>query len=139
MKKASLAMKLQSYITEKREFTLKELYQEFGEYKEHSVRARLYETDEYQEKRIIKTENGSYALCGVELEALIEKVDTREHLYTLTNAKVTYDLLLNDLPYSTNANRGGNRDLTDYPLITPEDFSSMITQIENSFYTKQNY
>lgn len=127
----SLASKLLRYIEEKREFTLQELYLEFGDsYKKHSIRARLYESEPYRERKVIKTENGSYALIGAEVEAIVECVDTREHIYRLSEAKMTYDLIIIDSPYQTAAQRGGNRQLTDFDFITPDEFGNIIVEVE---------
>jgi len=135
MRKEGLAKKIIRYITEKKEFTLQELYAAFGEdselgYKNHTVRARLYESDPYQEKQLIKTDNGVYALSGIDIEALVEKVDTREHMYRLTDAKLTYDLIVIDSPYATGGQKGGNRQLTDFSFITPDEFQNILFEVE---------
>lgn len=127
----SLASKLLRYIKENKEFTLQELYSEFGDsYERHSIRARLYESEPYRERKVIKTKNGSYALVGAEVEAIVECVDTREHIYRLSEAKMTYDLIIIDSPYQTAAQRGGNRQLTNFDFITPKEFGNIIVEVE---------
>ena len=141
MKKESLAIKIINYINEEKKFTLQELYDAFGEksklgYKNHSVRARLYESDAYQEKQLIKTSTGVYVLSGIDIEAIVEQVDTRNHIYQLTDAKLTYDLCIIDSPYKTSAQKGGNRQLTDFEFISPSEFSDIIIEVEKLMKNK---
>lgn len=141
--KEGLAKKIRRYIDEKKEFTLQELYDTFGEdssfgYKNHTVRARLYESDPYKEKILVKTAEGVYALAGIDIEAIVEKVDTREHVYRLTEAKLTYDLILIDSPYQTAAQKGGNRQLTDFEFITPTEFRNILVEVEKLLKNDQS-
>lgn len=122
----SLAKKIQLYIDENKEFTLQELYKEFGnDYQEHTIRARLYES-----KQVIRTGRGSYVLAGIDIEAVIEEVDTKKHIYKLVDSKVKYDMIFLDIPYSVGGVKGGNRQLVDYDLISPEEFKDIITEVE---------
>ncbi|MCF6244363.1 MAG: site-specific DNA-methyltransferase [Sulfurovum sp.] len=122
----SLAKKIEAYIEEGKEFTLKELYAEFGEsYKKHSIRARVYESN-----KVIRTGRGSYILAGIDIEAIIEEVDTKEHIYKLVEAKLKYDMIFLDIPYSLNGQKGGNRVLVDYNTISEEEFKSIIIEVE---------
>lgn len=129
-KKESLAAKILRYIKENKKFSMQELYREFGEYKPHSVRARVYESKPYREKKLIKTERGTYVLVGADIEAAVECVDTKKHIYKLVDAKLTYDLVFLDIPYSVGGIKGGNRKLVDYDLISPEEFKDIIVQAE---------
>jgi len=122
----SLAKKIEHYIAEKKEFSLKDLYEEFGNQHAHeTIRARVYESN-----KVIRTGRGSYILAGIDIEAVIEEVDTREHIYKLVDSKVKYDMIFIDSPYSVGGVHGGNRQLVDFNLITPEEFGNIAIQVE---------
>jgi len=122
----SLAKKIQQYIEEKKEFNLQELYDEFGaNHAKETIRARVYESN-----KVIRTGRGSYILAGVEVEAIIEEVDTKEHIFKLVDSKIKYDVIIADCPYSVSGVHGGNRQLVDYDLITPEEFGDIIVEAE---------
>ena len=126
MKNLSLTKKIEAYIAEGKEFTLKELYLEFGsDYKQHSIRARVYESN-----KVIRTGRGSYILAGIDIEAVIEQVDTKEHIYKLVEAKLKYDMIYLDIPYSLSGQKGGNRSLVDYSTISEDEFKNIIIEVE---------
>lgn len=126
MQNLSLAKKIEKYIAQGKEFTLQELYTEFGEdYKKHSIRARVYESN-----KVIRTGRGSYILAGIDIEAVIEEVDTKEHIFRLVDAKLKYDMIFLDIPYSLAGQRGGNRALVDYETISEDEFKSIIIEVE---------
>jgi len=131
MKNLSLAKKIEAYIAEGKEFTLKELYSEFGsDYKQHSIRARIYESN-----KVIRTGRGSYILAGIDIEAVIEQVDTKEHIYKLVDAKLKYDMIYLDIPYSLNGQKGGNRSLVDYNTVSENEFKNIIIEVEKLLKT----
>lgn len=130
----SLAKKIENYIESNREFTLQDLYEEFGvTHARETIRARVYESN-----KIIRTGRGSYVLAGIEIEAIIEQVDTREHIYKLIDSKIKYDLIFCDSPYSVGGIHGGNRNLVDFDLITPEEFGDIIVQAEKLLRTEDS-
>lgn len=122
----SLAKKIEAFVAEGKEFTLQELYAEFGnDYKKHSIRARVYESN-----RVITTGRGRYILAGIDIEALVEKVDTTTHVYKLVDAKLKYDMIFLDIPYKLNGQIGGNRALVDYDTISENEFKNIIIEVE---------
>lgn len=126
MENLSLAKKIEAYIAQGKEFTLQELYAEFGDsYQKHSIRARVYESN-----KVIRTGRGSYILAGIDIEAIVEEVDTKEHIYKLVDAKLKYDMIFLDIPYSLNGQKGGNRALVDYNTISEEEFKNIIIEVE---------
>ena len=126
MKNLSLARKIEAYIASGREFTLQELYAEFGDsYEKHSIRARVYESN-----KLIRTKRGVYILAGIDIEAVVEQGDSREHIYTLVESKVKYDMIYLDIPYSLSGQKGGNRALVDYDTISTDEFKDIIVEVE---------
>jgi DNA modification methylase len=126
VKNLSLAKKIEAYIAEGREFTLKELYEEFGSnYKQHSIRARVYESN-----KVIRTGRGSYILAGIDIEAVVEQVDSKTHIYKLVDAKLKYDMIFLDIPYKLGGQIGSNRNLVDFDTISTDEFKSIIIEVE---------
>lgn len=126
--KTSLAGKIQKYIERNTQFTLADLYREFGDaYKRHSIRARVYEN---LKGSVIRTGKGSYILAGTEIEAIVEQADSREHVFEIKKANIFYDLVFLDIPYRSGGQRGGGispkRNMSDYSLIDPEEFGEIL-------------
>jgi len=121
----SLAKRITTYIEQGKEFTLQELYSEFGEHAPSTVRARVYESN-----KVIRTARGRYILAGVEIEAILEQVDTRKHIHRLVEAKVKYDMIFLDPPYRLSGQIGGNRSLVDYDTISEDEFKDIILEAE---------
>lgn len=135
----SLAQKVKQYIDENKAFTLKDLYKKFGNEKKHSVRARLYESDAYKNKKIITTKRGSYLLVGAEIEAIVEHADTREHIFEIKKTNIYYDLIFLDIPYNTGSSiKGGNRQLTDFDLIMAEEFDTILQEATKMLRTEES-
>lgn len=134
----SLAKKIQKYINANKQFTLQELYAKFGDsYQEHTIRARVYETEK-KESHIIRTGRGSFALVGTEIEATIECADSRKEIFHIRNSNIFYDMVFLDIPYRTGGQRGGNRNLAAYDLISPDEFKEIITQVEHILRTEDS-
>lgn len=130
----SLASKIEQYIQEKKTFTIQELYNEFGSnYKRHSIRARVYEN-----RKAIRTSRGNYMLVGAELEAIIEQADSRKHIFEIKKMNIYYDLLYFDIPYMVGGVKGGNRNLIDYPTITPFEFQQIILEAQKMLRTENS-
>ena len=131
MKNLSLAKKIEAYTAQGKEFTLQELYAEFGDsYQKHSIRARVYESN-----KVIRTGRGRYVLAGINIEAIVEEVDTKEHIYKLVDARLKYDMIFLDIPYSLDGQKGGNRALVDYNTISEEEFKNIIIEVEKLLKT----
>ena len=126
MKNLSLAKRIEAYIAQGKEFTLQELYKEFGtKHAKETIRARVYESN-----KVIRTGRGRYILAGIDIEAIVEQVDTKEHIYKLVASKLKYDMIFLDIPYSLNGQKGGNRALVDYNTISPSEFKDIIVEVE---------
>lgn len=138
--KASLAEKILAFIKEHKQFTLSELYGEFGNsYKHHSIRARVYEN---LKGSVIRTGKGSYVLAGAEIEAIVEQADSREHVFEIKKANIFYDLVFLDIPYRTGGQRGGGanprRNMADYSLIDPEEFGEILKEVEKLLRSEES-
>ena len=130
----SLASKIEKYIQEHKSFTMQELYSEFGNnYKKHSIRARVYEN-----RKAVRTSKGCYILAGAELEAIIEQADSREHIFEIKKMNIYYDMIFFDIPYNVGGVRGGNRNLIDYPTITPMEFEKIISGAQKMLRTENS-
>lgn len=134
----SLATKIEKYIRENKQFTLQELYAEFGNsYQKHSIRARVYES----KQKIVRTGKGAYILAGAEIEAVIEQADSREQIFHISKANIFYDLVFLDIPYRTRGQRSGgsgNRNMAEYDLIDPEEFKEILKGVENILRTEES-
>lgn len=138
--KISLAEKIHRYISNNNKFTLSDLYSEFGDtYKKHSIRARVY--DELK-GTVIRTGKGSYVLAGIEIEAIVEQADSREHIFEIKKANIFYDLVFLDIPYKTWGQRsGGNnpkRNMADYSLIDADEFGEIIKGVESVLRSEES-
>lgn len=106
----SLATKILHYIEENKQFTMPDLYREFGDaYKKHSIRARVYEN---LKGSVIRTGKGSYIFAGAEIEAIVEQADSRKHVFEIKKANIFYDLAFLDIPYKMAGQRGGGAEIT---------------------------
>jgi len=129
-KNQSLVSKIRKYIETNKTFTLQELYAKFGDnYQKHSIRARVYDVEK-EDASVIRTGRGSFALVGAEIEATIECVDSKKEIFKIAESKIKYDLVFLDIPYSTGGQKGGNRNLASYDLISPDEFKEIIKEVE---------
>jgi hypothetical protein len=138
--KTSLATKILRYIEENKQFTIPDLYREFGDaYKKHSIRARVYEN---LKGSVIRTGKGSYILAGAEIEAIVEQADSREHVFEIKKSNIFYDLIMLDIPYRTGGQRGGGanpkRNMADYSLIDPVEFGDILKAVEGLLRTEES-
>lgn len=138
--KTTLASKILHYIEDHKQFTISDLYREFGDaYKHHSIRARVY--DELK-GTVIRTGKGSYILAGAEIEAIVEQADSREHIFEIKKANIFYDLVFLDIPYKTWGQRsGGNsprRNMADYNLIDPDEFGEILKGVESLLRSEES-
>lgn len=130
----SLAQKINDFIQKNKNFTMADLYSAFGtDYQKHSIRARVYENS-----KIIRKERGVYVVAGAELEALIEQGDSRVKMFDILKACIYYDFMFFDIPYMTGGQKGGNRDLSDYSMISPEEFKELILNAQKMLRTEDS-
>lgn len=124
----SLKSKIINYMEiQKGEVDLTQLYEHFDSEKHTTIRGRI---NEEVGSKIIRTARGKYMLLGAEIEAVIEKTDSREAIPNILKANIFYDLIFLDIPYKTGGQKGGNRNLSDYNMIDPQEFEQIITQAE---------
>lgn len=134
----SLLTKIINYmkLSTNNEANLEDLYKHFKDEKTSTVRGRI---NEVVGSRIIRTGRGKYILAGVEVEAIIEQGDSRIAMPNIIKANIFYDLIFIDPPYKTNGGqKGGNRDLSPYPLIDPEEFQEIVKQAEKMLRTEDS-
>jgi DNA modification methylase len=131
----SLKNKILNYLGKVGEVNLSQLYEHFDSEKHTTVRGRI---NEEVGSKIIRTGRGRYMLLGAEIEAVIEKTDSRLAVPKILEANIYYDLIFLDIPYKTGGQKGGNRDLSDYNLIEPEEFKEIITQAQKMLRTEDS-
>jgi len=132
----SLKQKIFNYLqSKKEEVTLSELYEHFDTEKHTTIRGRI---NEEVGSKIIRTGRGRYILLGAEIEAVIEKTDSRLAVPNILKANIFYDLIFLDIPYKTGGQKGGNRDLSNYNLIEPEEFEEIITKAQSMLRTEDS-
>jgi len=133
----SLLDKIINYMKKKgtQDTELKELYENFNTEKHTTIRGRI---NEAVGSKIIRTGRGRYLLIGAEVEAVIEQTDSRLAVSNILKSNIFYDLIFLDIPYRTGGQKGGNRDLSNYNLIEPEEFEEIITQAEKMLRTENS-
>jgi hypothetical protein len=132
----SLRSRIISYLeSQEREVELSELYEHFDSEKHTTIRGRINES---VGSKIIRTGRGKYLLVGAEIEAVIEKTDSRLAIPNILKANIHYDLIFLDIPYRTGGQKGGNRDLSNYHMIEPEEFEKIINQAEKMLRTEDS-
>lgn len=119
------------------EIPLKKIYATFKDEKSTTIRGRINEAVKAN-KHIVRTAKGTYMLLGAELEAVVEKKDTKDALFDILKANIYYDLVFLDIPYKTGGQRGGNRNLSPYGTITPSEFQEILTQVEKMLRTEDS-
>ncbi len=117
---------------------LAKIYDAFKDEKRSTIRGRINEVVASKEKSIIRTARGQYLLLGAEVEALVEKADTKDAMFEILKANIYYDLIFFDIPYKTSGQKGGNRDLSNYEMISPEEFSLIVKQAEKMLYSEES-
>jgi len=123
----SLLGKIVDYMSTQKEVELKELYEHFGDEKHTTIRGRI---NEAVGSKLIRTGKGKYILAGAEIEAIVEKADAKSAAPEILRAQIYYDLIFLDPPYRTGGQKGGNRDLSDYQMIEPEEFAEIVSQAQ---------
>jgi len=116
---------------------LSKIYATFKDEKKSTIRGRINEAVAAK-KHIIRTAKGQYMLLGAEIEALVEHADSKRQLFEILKANIYYDLVFLDIPYHTGGQKGGNRDLSNYAMITPEEFQEIILQVEKMLRTEDS-
>ncbi len=132
----SLKKSILEYMkNQKGEVELSQLYEHFDSEKHTTIRGRINES---VGSKIIRTGRGKYLLLGAEIEAVIEKTDSLKAVPNILKANIYYDLIFFDIPYNTGGQKGGNRNLSDYNMISPEEFKEIVTQAEKMLRTENS-
>jgi len=133
---SSLKQRIIKYMEEQKdEVNLSQLYEHFDSQKHTTIRGRI---NEDVGTKFIRTGRGKYILVGAEIEAVIEKTDSRLAIPNILKANIYYDLIFLDIPYKTGGQKGGNRDLSNYDLIDPEEFQEIVTQAQKMLRTENS-
>lgn len=125
----SLISRIIDFLDKKGEVPLTEVYDAFKEEKPSTIRGRINEVVAKKGK-ILRTAKGQYMLLKDEVYALVETVDTKEALFHILKAGIYYDLCFFDPPYLTGGQKGGNRNLSAYSMICPEEFEKILLDAE---------
>lgn len=115
---------------EKREMTLTQIYEKLPEEKQHSIRGRINESVKIDDK-IIRTGKGKYMLIGIDIEAFIQESDVKVFLPQIMIQQVRFKMAILDFPYNLGGQKGGNRNLSNYGMIEPEEAQEIVKQIES--------
>lgn len=123
-------MKLQT-----KEVSLNDVYERFREIKQSTIRGRINES---VGKKLIRVGKGKYLLISDDVDAIIEQLDSRIAIPNILASLLYYDMIFLDIPYFSGGQKGGNRDLSTYDLIMPEEFEKMILEIQKMLRTENS-
>lgn len=122
----SLRQQIVNYLQSKGEPTgLQEIYKQFPEEPDTTIRGRIYEE---LGKKITKIKRGVYAISANGAVGIIEAGDGRTVVFEMVKNEMKYDMVYFDIPYKAAGQRGGNRNIAKFPLISVMDFWKIIKQ-----------
>lgn len=123
-------MKLQT-----KEVSLNDVYERFNEIKQSTIRGRINES---VGTKLIRVGKGKYVLISEDVEAIVEQLDSRFAIPNILASLLYYDMIFLDIPYYASGQKGGNRDLSTYNLIMPEEFEGMIMEVQKMLRTEDS-
>lgn len=123
-------MKLQT-----KEVSLNDVYERFNEIKQSTIRGRINES---VGKKLIRVGKGKYLLISDDVEVIVEQLDSRFAIPNILASLLYYDMIFLDIPYYASGQKGGNRDLSTYNLIMPEEFEGMIMEVQKMLRTEDS-
>ena len=123
-------MKLQT-----KEVSLNDVYERFSEIKQSTIRGRINES---VGTKLIRVGKGKYVLISEDVEAIVEQLDSRFAIPNILASLLYYDMIFLDIPYYASGQKGGNRDLSTYNLIMPEEFEGMIMEVQKMLRTEDS-
>lgn len=123
-------MKLQT-----KEVSLNDVYERFSEIKQSTIRGRINES---VGTKLIRVGKGKYVLISEDIEAIVEQLDSRFAIPNILASLLYYDMIFLDIPYYASGQKGGNRDLSTYNLIMPEEFEGMIMEVQKMLRTEDS-
>lgn len=123
-------MKLQT-----KEVSLNDVYERFSEIKQSTIRGRINES---VGTKLIRVGKGKYVLISEDVGAIVEQLDSRFAIPNILASLLYYDMIFLDIPYYASGQKGGNRDLSTYNLIMPEEFEGMIMEVQKMLRTEDS-
>lgn len=123
-------MKLQT-----KEVSLADVYDRFYDIKPSTIRGRINES---VGTKLLRVGKGKYLLIDEEVEAIVEQLDSRIAIPNILASLLYYDMIFLDIPYYSGGQKGGNRDLSTYDLIMPEEFEKMIMEVQKMLRTEDS-
>lgn len=123
-------MKLQT-----KEVSLSDVYDRFNYVKPSTIRGRINES---VGTKMLRVGKGKYLLIDEDVEAIVEQVDSRIAIPNILASLLYYDMIFLDIPYYSGGQKGGNRDLSSYDLIMPEEFEKMMQEVQKMLRTEDS-
>jgi hypothetical protein len=114
--------------TAKEQMTMQEIYEKFPETAKTTVRGRVYDS---LGCGIFKIAKGLY----ISQKAIVEQGSSLEIIDRMLKEEEKYDFIFLDIPYEAGGQKGGNRDLSTYCMISPEEFGVFIAKCEKLLKT----
>lgn len=123
-------MKLQT-----KEVHLSDIYDRFSDIKPTTIRGRINES---VGTKLLRVGKGKYLLIDEDVEAIVEQLDSRIAIPNILASLLYYDMIFLDIPYYSGGQKGGNRDLSSYDLIMPEEFEKMMLEVQKILRTEDS-
>lgn len=115
--------------------TMQEIYEAVPGEKQTTVRGRVYDSLGIHLER---KDRGLYVIIGAATVNIVEEGDSRKLVFSIIQARLSYDFLLMDIPYLSGGQKGGNRNLSDYPTIPPKDFWKLCKRLPDLMRTAES-
>lgn len=133
----TLLSKILNYVKlqNTQEAELQELYAYFKDEKQTTIRGRI---NEVVGKKLIRAGRGRYILISDDVDAIVEKCDSKIAVPYILASLIYYDMIFLDIPYKTSGQKSGNRNILTYDLIEPEEFEKMALSIEKMLRTEDS-
>lgn len=123
----SLKQQILNFVKSKPQVTLDELYNTFDQTKNSTIRGRVNEAT--SANSLIRISRGVYILAAEDMNAVVIHGNALKVVPELVEANIKYDMVFLDIPYNLGGQKGGNRNLTNYSLIEPAEFSIFLQHI----------
>ena len=111
---------IQLFNKELKSINIRELYKMFPNVKQTTVRGRLYDA---MDEGIVRIGTGLY----ISSKAIIEHGNSLQIVNRMVAEGDKFDMIFLDIPYDAAGQKGGNRDLSKYDTISPEEFGMFMT------------
>lgn len=132
----TLLQKILNYMKlQTKEVHLSEIYERFNGIKPTTIRGRINES---VGTKLLRVGKGKYLLIDENVEAIVEQLDSRIAISNILASLLYYDMIFFDIPYYSGGQKGGNRDLSAYNLIMPEEFEKMILEVQKMLRTEDS-